>query len=643
MPIPELLYRVKDLVLSYFEYSFRKKWRHGYLNNVGDVSPIPFLTKLDNGFCKKYAHEFEKNVEDITKGKLYFQGEKYNLGRPLKWHHDYQTDTTLPLIRGRKYYSLGIYSKANMNFIRFINRHTYLVYLAIYVGMTGKRAEDLKKYMRCWIVNNPYLEGVNWSDSWQIGARIINWSLIISFAYEELSKNKNFIEEVGSSMIEQAAFIRKHHSKFSSANNHLLLELISCAFAAILFPSSNYTKIFGSKIISDLEQEVQRQYYDDGFHFEQSVAYHWYTLNYLLLFVRSASESQYNLSNLTQKKIKQAFEALSFFNLPAGAIPQIGDGGFENSYYTFYLFHPDTNNYTSLLYQASIYFNESKWKRGINSPDPRTTLVYGGKIPKNYSCYIKTEPPKQLYDAGYYILQGQFNNGVVYRVIFDAGPFGLEPTFAHAHADSLSFLVDLNGSPFLIDPGTYLYHPKDKKWRNYFRGTSGHNTVRIDQQDQAVSGGNMLWLSEPKTTLLNYQELEGDVFIEAKHDGYSRLKDPVIHKRSIQINNGFNSILVKDSLSCKNEHKADIFYHFNNDYHLKKSTENTCVAYNNSFRINIVINKAKNILIKNGDPAMPIGWQSLEWNTKKPVSALQIEDEFKGDYVTETAFCIDVK
>ena len=65
------------------------------------------------------------------------------------------------------------------------------------------------------------------------------------------------------------------------------------------------------------------------------------------------------------------------------------------------------------------------------------------------------------------------------RVVADAGPLGYRSIAAHGHADALSFSLSAAGLEFLIDPGTYAYHTQER-WRNYFRGTSAHNTVRLD-------------------------------------------------------------------------------------------------------------------------------------------------------------------
>ena len=78
----------------------------------------------------------------------------------------------------------------------------------------------------------------------------------------------------------------------------------------------------------------------------------------------------------------------------------------------------------------------------------------------------------------------------------------------------------------LVDSGTFAYHTQ-RDWRDYFRGTAAHNTVRIDAQDQSVSGGNFLWLKHANATCVEFVSDEAEDRLLATHDGYERLGYPV--------------------------------------------------------------------------------------------------------------------
>jgi len=55
----------------------------------------------------------------------------------------------------------------------------------------------------------------------------------------------------------------------------------------------------------------------------------------------------------------------------------------------------------------------------------------------------------------------------------------------------------------LIDPGTYTY-VADPVWRDRFRGTAAHNTIRIDERDQARPSGPFAWKAPPEVKVTRW-------------------------------------------------------------------------------------------------------------------------------------------
>ena len=90
-------------------------------------------------------------------------------------------------------------------------------------------------------------------------------------------------------------------------------------------------------------------------------------------------------------------------------------------------------------------------------------------------------------DGGYQISRdGQFS------ILFDAGPLGIPPGCGHGHADGLSFLLWYKRQSVIADTGTGLYNGAPL-WRNYFRSTAAHNTIRIDGRNQARPLDTFRW------------------------------------------------------------------------------------------------------------------------------------------------------
>ncbi len=148
-------------------------------------------------------------------------------------------------------------------------------------------------------------------------------------------------------------------------------------------------------------------------------------------------------------KIRQAFDRSRTFleefrNSADGALPRIGDGDDGSALSPFLRFPSNTK------------------KRGVGL----TTFHL----------------------SGYSIIRGRD----LQHAIFDHGPLGMPPHYAHGHADALSLNLHVGSQEVLIDPGTCTY-TGDPQWRRYFRGTRAHNTVIVDGLDQAVQEGTFRW------------------------------------------------------------------------------------------------------------------------------------------------------
>jgi uncharacterized heparinase superfamily protein len=115
----------------------------------------------------------------------------------------------------------------------------------------------------------------------------------------------------------------------------------------------------------------------------------------------------------------------------------------------------------------------------------------------------------------------------------------------------------------LVDSGTYTYSA-DRRARQALRGTAAHNAVRVDGQDSSRLGiERWLWLIENDAHPLDVEwrsDDERDV-LQAAHDGYRRLTEPVLHTRRIELDKRRMTWTIDDSLTGTGEHLVEVFFH----------------------------------------------------------------------------------
>src|SRR5690606_22460204 len=132
-----------------------------------------------------------------------------------------------------------------------------------------------------------------------------------------------------------------------------------------------------------------------------------------------------------------------------------------------------------------------------------------------------------LTDSGYRKLQNK-------KVELIADIHGISPSYqpGHAHADSLSFVMEVDGKPCVVDMGisTYQISPR----RDFERSTKAHNTITINDQDTAEVWSGFRVGRRPTVNLLKADERQ----IQAQLT-YAGL----IHKRTFTLTEDRKSVM----------------------------------------------------------------------------------------------------
>jgi hypothetical protein len=131
----------------------------------------------------------------------------------------------------------------------------------------------------------------------------------------------------------------------------------------------------------------------------------------------------------------------------------------------------------------------------------------------------------------------------------------------HGHSDLLSFCLDVKGEPFIVDPGSGTY-TQDREIHDYFRSSSGHNTITIDGHDQCGLAGTWTLKKHPKARLLSWETSDTLDRVCGEHDGYG----PIIHTREIQLVKKRDPVIkIFDDLVGEGVHHYECYLHLSRD------------------------------------------------------------------------------
>ncbi|MEE9304419.1 MAG: alginate lyase family protein, partial [Thiotrichaceae bacterium] len=471
-----------------------------------------------------------------------------------------------------------------------------------------------------WIEQNPFSIGIHWCSSLESSLRLISWAIVHSLIVLKDGEPGLFgivkdSERLGKSIYEQAYFARHYLSRYSSANNHLIGELTGLWVACQVFDLGEKGREWAEFAQQELEQESKYQVHADGVGKEQAFYYHLWVLEYLFFAWLVSTRSGQSFSEEFVERILAMAKFLEDVSPNGGEPPQVGDAddGFVARFVTNW---PD-KPYRELLNAVKCCFDEAEmatnekafWYRAMQGESSGTDAVYA--LNRNYPVH---------YPHGGYAIMG----GAGCHLVFDAGPLGYLGIAAHGHADALSFCLAVDSEWWIVDPGTYAYHSASE-WRSYFRGTSAHNTIRVNQQDQSQIGGSFMWLAKANAWIDDFKEDNTSQFVRAHHDGYKTLD--ITHSREIRYSATDNQFEILDQLTGDQQKTqlAEIYFHFAPDVDIKPGAdENSWIATWNGLEKQLLINTdpAWQFEITRGGTNPISGWYSPALETKVPACTL---------------------
>jgi hypothetical protein len=286
-----------------------------------------------------------------------------------------------------------------------------------------------------------------------------------------------------------------------------------------------------------------------------------------------------------------------------------------------------------LLATGAVLFHRADFKAKAGRLDDKTRWLLGASAERDYQALSPEQsalPVRRAFpEGGYYILGCDFETDREIRAIVDAGPLGYLSIAAHGHADALAFTLSVGGREFLVDPGTYAYHTQ-KLWRDYFRGTTAHNTIVVDGANQSEIGGNFMWL---RTALVRCELWESDAATDCfvgTHDGYCRLADPVRHRRKIRLDKGRRRFTVTDTLECHRAHRVECHWHFSENCEVSVNS-NRLTADNGGKRIQMTLSEPNlRFELCRGQSEPPCGWVSRRFDIKVPTVTARVVVDANG-------------
>ncbi len=476
-------------------------------------------------------------------------------GREINWHLDAVHQKLAPRVPWFRVPYLDFERVGDHKIVWELSRHQHFLTLAkaYLVTRESRYAEELFAQWYHWQEHNPYPIGINWASSLEVAFRSLSWLWVWHLLEGTDVIPTKFPIDLSRALYQNGRHIERYLSTYFAPNTHLLGEAVALFFIGMLSPgcaSAQRWREAGWKIILE---EARRQVLPDGMHFEQSTYYHCYALDFFLHARLLADANGIVIPEVFDETIERMLEALCTLS---ESVPQFGD---DDGGRVFDPRRNDRNHIFDPLATGALLFHRSDFKSAAGGPREEMAWLLGASAATTFNALPNNRHSlgsMALQAAGIYVMSESDSRQ---HLVIDAGKQG--PGWAgHGHADALSVQVSIEGKAVLADPGTFTYVSAAGD-RGRFRETGYHNTVQVDRVSQAEPAGPFKWTSLANGEVERW--LTGrtfDLFI-GSHKGYSRLKDPVLHRRYV-FNLRGHFWLLRDVLEGTGVHQIDVCWNF---------------------------------------------------------------------------------
>jgi hypothetical protein len=146
-----------------------------------------------------------------------------------------------------------------------------------------------------------------------------------------------------------------------------------------------------------------------------------------------------------------------------------------------------------------------------------------------------------------------------------------------------------------------------------------------------------MWSRRAKSRCLQFSVTDHSQHFVGEHDGYTRLPDPVIHRRELIFNAATRQIDILDIIQCAATHKVDRRWHFSEQL-TPLTRDGTCVVTAGQFTISIEPGEVIEQRVYRGGSLGEGGWVSRSFGQKAPCTTVQWTTNIPGSTTLRTRF-----
>ncbi len=552
-----------------------------------------------------------------------------HLGDPIDWNRDHSMGKASPMGFAPAIDYRDKDAAGDAKLVWEPSRHHHLVVLGRAYRATGaiRYAAAVVEQLESWLDQCPFGRGMQWRSPLELAIRLINWTWAIDLIQESGLLTGPLRERFLRSLYLHVWEVRRKYSRGSSANNHRIGEAAGVYVATAYFPELSALKAWREEALAMVAEEILVQTYEDGCTREQAFGYHVFVLQFILATAVMARARGDGLPDASWRRL-EAMLGFASALAEGGPPPYFGDAD------DGYVLDLGGTPLRAVLAVGAVLCRRPDLKVTAREGEEAVRWMLGRAALSEFDAYAPPRDtelgPRAFPGSGHYLLQcGHFGMDDRISVLFDCGELGFGAIAAHGHADALSVCLRVGGRDVLADPGTYDYftHPA---WREHFRTTRAHNTLEVDGLDQSVLAGPFLWGQRAEARCLSWEPGRPVMRVSAEHDGYTRLRDPVVHRRHLELDEAARTLVIRDQIVAEGDHEVALHFQLGEDCVSSALGDAARILSLPGVRITLRFDPRLTIEERRGNEHPIAGWVSRGYHVKVPATLLVARGRFTG-------------
>ena len=510
----------------------------------------------------------KETAELVSEANLIIDQHCYSLlgygqicfGEETKWCLDPLSGHLNPLVYHRNV-RLNRDQGSDVRVLWELNRLAHFITLGRAYAVTNdeKFSAEFLEQVQSWSAQNPYGLGPNWHCAMEVALRAMNLVAAFELFRQSTQLNEDSLSQLLALFDQHGTFIRRNlEFSYIATSNHYFSDVVGLLWLGVMLPELSEAKAWRDFGRREMLREMDKQILADGADFESSTGYHRFVLELLLYSFLLCRYNDVDIPARYWDKLRAMLKYLKGYLRPDSYAPLLGD---SDGGQVLQIQNRAANDHAYLLSLGAVALDDSSLK--VKDEDPTEEMLWlfgeaGLSTFKHMRTATEVWTSQSFPNAGTHILR----HDDLY-LCFNTSGAGLNGRGSHGHNDALSIEVAACGRAFIVDPGTFVY-TGNLRARHLFRSTAYHSTVKIDDVDQNTTNLDSPFVigDDARPRVLFWEIGPDSDKISAEHHGYSRLTEPVIHRRTITFDKRKRSWLVEDEFLGEGEHTFSIRFHF---------------------------------------------------------------------------------